>query len=52
MARKTTPTFIVEIPLAVTASDARRLDGVFDAGKRLYNVLLQEGRHLVLVALF
>lgn len=47
MPRKSTPTFVVEIPLAVTPSDARRLDGVFEAGKRLYNVLLQEGLGLV-----
>ena len=38
-----TPSFIVELPLDVTAGDERRLLGVFEAGKRLLNTVLQEG---------
>lgn len=38
-----TPSFIVELPLDVTAGDERRLLGVFEAGKRLLNTVLQDG---------
>ena len=47
MARKTTPSYVVELPLATTASDLRRLDGVCDAGKRLTNAMLQDGLAIV-----
>ena len=43
MARKPKPSHVVELPLDVNAADARRLLGVFTAGSRLNNVLLQDG---------
>jgi putative transposase len=47
MSRSSGPTFIAELPLATTARDDRRLGGRVECGKRLNNVLLQEGLALV-----
>lgn len=43
MPRKKRPTHVVELPLETSPSDERRLVGVLDAAKRLYNTLLLEG---------
>ena len=44
MAKKSTPSFVLEFPLATSLSDEARLNkGMFEAGKRLRNTLLQEG---------
>ena len=40
--RSTTPTFLVELPLAVDAGQARRLHAHFEAARCLYNALLGE----------
>ena len=37
MARKTTPTFIVEVPLSVTRADAREMGVRLELGRQLYN---------------
>ena len=42
MSRKT-PSFIVELPLDASAGDERRLLGIFTAGARLLNTVLQDG---------
>jgi putative transposase len=48
MARKTHPSFVVELPLAPTPEDEQRLGkGLFEAAKRLNNALLQSGLALV-----
>ena len=47
MPRTLKPTYIAELPLATTPGDERRLAGVFDAAKRLANVLLQDGLDIV-----
>ena len=47
MARKPKPSHVVELPLDVNAADARRLLGVFTAGSRLNNVLLQDGLGII-----
>jgi hypothetical protein len=48
MARKTSPSFVVELPLATTPEDEQRLGkGLFEAAKRLNNALLQFGLALV-----
>jgi hypothetical protein len=39
---KTTPTFLLELPLQVTGQQARRLRGHFEAARHLYNALLGE----------
>jgi putative transposase len=43
MARKTTPTFIVELPLGVTRADAREMGVRLELGRQLYNACLGEG---------
>jgi len=43
MARKTTPTFIVELPLSVTRADAREMGVRLELGRQLYNACLGEG---------
>ena len=44
MPKASTPSFVLELPLQVSSSDERLLArGVFEAGKRLNNALLQEG---------
>src|SRR5258708_6154922 len=49
-ARKRTPTFLLELPLLVNASQAKRIRGHLEAGRQLYNAVLSEGqrrlRHL------
>ena len=42
MPKARTPSFILELPLAVSTGDERVLLGRFEAGRRLYNVLLQD----------
>jgi hypothetical protein len=39
---KTTPTFLLELPLQVTSQQARHLRGHFEAARHLYNALLFE----------
>jgi putative transposase len=43
MARKTTPTFIVELPLSVAQADAREMGVRLELGRQLYNACLGEG---------
>src|SRR5215472_10965946 len=40
--RKTTPTFLLELPLQVTSQQAKHLHGHFEAARHLYNALLGE----------
>src|SRR5712691_8594972 len=40
--KSTTPTFLLELPLAVDAGQAKRLRAHFEAGRCLYNALLGE----------
>ena len=48
MARQSTPSFVLELPLRTTPGDERRLDkGLFVAATRLHNALLQAGLALV-----
>lgn len=42
MSRKTTPSFITELPLIVTSQDERELNARFNAGLRLLNACLNE----------
>ena len=42
MKKSTTPTFLLELPLAVDAGQARRLHAHFEAARCLYNALLGE----------
>jgi hypothetical protein len=42
--RKPTPTFLLEVPLYVTASQAKRLRAHLDAARQLYNAILSEGQ--------
>src|SRR5215469_18233447 len=39
---KTTPTFLLELPLQVNSQQAKRLRGHFEAARQLYNALLAE----------
>src|SRR5262245_4255392 len=39
---KTTPTFLLELPLQVNSKQAKRLHGHLEAGRYLYNALLCE----------
>jgi hypothetical protein len=39
-ARKPTPTFLLEVPLRVTASQAKRLRAHLEAARQLYNAIL------------
>ena len=43
-ARKPTPTFLLELPLRVTASQAKRLRAHLEAARQLYNAILSEGQ--------
>ena len=43
-ARKKTPTFLLELPLCVTPSQARRLRAHLDAARQFYNAILSEGQ--------
>src|SRR6516225_3346352 len=42
--RKRTPTFLLEVPLHVTASQAKRLRAHLEAARQLYNAVLSEGQ--------
>jgi hypothetical protein len=42
MKKSTTPTFLLELPLAVNARQAKRLQAHFEAARALYNALLGE----------
>ena len=42
--RKQTPTFLLEVPLSVTASQAKRLRAHLEAARQLYNAILSEGQ--------
>src|SRR5260221_4290327 len=41
---KKTPTFLLELPLAVQAGEAARLRGHLEAGRQFYNAVLSEGQ--------
>ena len=43
MARETTPTFIVELPLSVAGADAREMEVRLELARQLYNACLGEG---------
>src|SRR5215467_1844998 len=43
-ANKRTPTFLLELPLQVTAGQARRLRAHLEAARQLYNAILSEGQ--------
>lgn len=47
MPRKTTPSFVVTLPLRVSPGDERRLRDRFVCGTRLANVMIQHARALV-----
>ncbi len=42
MARKTTPSFVTEVPLKVDSKLEKQLDASFQAGRQLYNACLNE----------
>ena len=42
--RRTTPTFLLELPLIVNEGQAKRLRGHLEAGRSLYNAVLSEGQ--------
>ncbi len=42
--RKQTPTFLLEVPLRVTASQTKRLRAHLEAARQLYNAVLSEGQ--------
>jgi hypothetical protein len=42
--KKKTPTFLLELPLAVQAGEAARLPGHLEAGRQFYNAVLSEGQ--------
>jgi hypothetical protein len=42
--RRTTPTFLLELPLQVTASQAKRLRAHLEVGRAFYNAVLSEGQ--------
>lgn len=44
MARKTTPSFVVEIPLITTSNDLAVLAARLEAGRQLYNATLSEAK--------
>jgi hypothetical protein len=43
-ARKETPTFLLEVPLHITASQAKRLRAHLEAARQFYNAILSEGQ--------
>src|SRR5215470_10841593 len=45
--RKPTPTFLLEVPLRVTASQAKRLRAHLEAARQLYNAVFSEGQRRV-----
>src|SRR5258708_23147719 len=42
--KKKTPTFLLELPLAVQAGQAARLPGHLEAGRQFYNAVLSAGQ--------
>jgi hypothetical protein len=42
--KKRTPTFLLELPLQVSESQAARLRGHLEAGRQFYNAVLSEGQ--------
>ena len=44
-ARKKTPTFLLELPLRVTAGQAKRLRAHLEAARQFYNAILSEGQY-------
>src|SRR5260370_22971455 len=42
--KQKTPTFLLELPLAVEAGQAARLRGHLEAGRQFYNAVLSEGQ--------
>jgi len=45
--RKPTPTFLLELPLRVTAGQAKRVRAHLEAARQLYNAVLSEGQRRV-----
>ena len=45
--RKPTPTFLLELPLRVTAGQATRVRAHLEAARQLYNAILSEGQRRV-----
>src|SRR5689334_19680412 len=43
-ARKKTPTFLLEVPLRVTPSQAKRLRAHLEAARQFYNAILSDGQ--------
>src|SRR5689334_11106463 len=43
--KKPAPTFLLELPLVVTAGQAKRVRAHLEAARHLYNALLSEGQH-------
>ena len=43
-ANKRTPTFLLELPLRVTAAQAKRMRAHLEAARQLYNAVLSEGQ--------
>ena len=43
-ANKKTPTFLLELPLRVTAGQAKRLRAHLEAARQFYNAVLSEGQ--------
>ena len=43
--KEKTPTFLLELPLAVEAGQAARLRGQLEAGRQFYNAVLSAGQH-------
>src|SRR5215467_313667 len=39
-----TPTFLLELPLAVNAGQAKRIRGHLEAGRQFYNAVLSQGQ--------
>jgi hypothetical protein len=44
LANKRTPTFLLELPLQVTAGQAKRVRAHLEAARQLYNAVLSEGQ--------
>jgi hypothetical protein len=42
---RTTPTFLLELPLRVNEGQAKRIRGHLEAGRQYYNAVLSEGQH-------
>jgi transposase len=44
MAKKSTPTFVVTLPLSTTPAQEKALKAKFEAGRKVYNAVVGEGR--------